>query len=295
MAKEIRTPLQETEATGRFLHLTGAGNQPLGVEHIQARNSREEVVVMLHGAFRNTDELKFKRLALALARQGIDSLLVDERGKGLSKEYGKALEFTVENARKDLTAVLDAFSNETNRKPIGVFAHSRGGLVGLQYKDAKVSDLPLVMMGPPLQTVRLVKFWGVQFERKKALVKQKKSGGPKINDDQMRAILLEHLDEDLKKADEREDETILRPLKSQTPFAEEALRTNYLPIIENYCEDLWLIYGDRDHVVPAQSLPTEAFKANQLTRVAGGDHEMETEAALRQWLLPTTNFLASKK
>lgn len=111
------------------------------------KNKPKTAVLMLHGFKGNKKEHgRFPKLAKALLRKNISSLMIDMRGTGESE--GKFRDMTLQTEKKDAIAAIK-FLKKRGYTKIGLLGLSLGGLIAL-LADAEQNIDAMVLWAPSI-------------------------------------------------------------------------------------------------------------------------------------------------
>lgn len=282
-------PTREELVTGKVLEFDLDKEGTVRVEWRMAEdNSEKKFVIGLHGAFRNTGERKFKEASDAFNKhEGVDTVLIDMPGNGLSKELGNKFALTVEKWRKILTQVLDRFAHDHRREPAGFLTHSLGGLAALQYKDYEGSSLPMVGLSTPLQKSKLIALWLIQNEVKKDLRRLKQH---RLTRTEIQKLLACNLNEHINEISGVTIKNLRDEYPNMPEYVMESARADYVDTARRHEKSLLNIYGENDVICPPRLLKDTSVY-NNLFILPGADHDLERDEDIAIWLPQALDFI----
>ncbi|HYE60267.1 MAG TPA: alpha/beta fold hydrolase [Candidatus Kapabacteria bacterium] len=246
------------------------GNVLRGVMNIVPEAT--EGVIFLHGFGRSCRELKFMTLEVAMEAERISTFGFDFSGWGHSQ--GNLLNLSIAGMVDDFHSALQIFASQANVRVSRVVAHSLGACVLAEHLEAGGPSFErMVLIAPALNQRQLLRYWFVRGKSKRLTWQ----------------IFHKFVDED---AFMRHCSMHPHPVKEKAIgagyFLEMAER-DYSLAFQSVQNNILHIHGDQDTTVPLESLRTR-FKHRLL--VHEGDHDLEEQLMVNQWLPQAVRFLA---
>ncbi len=230
--------------------------------------------VMMGGFERScTTEVKFKRLADALAVAGIPSLRFDHTGVGLSD--GDFCDISVRSLTSDLGCALKAIKHELSSDRVSFVSHSLPPCI-MADKTMRDRFDKIVMISPALNQRALLRYWYVKNSFKP-------DPPVKITWDNYR----EYFDEESFQAYSRLEQKITKAHLVGPHYYLESMDVDYAPLIPD-SRNILHIHGELDDTVPLASL-TKKF-SNRII-VPRGDHDVERPDFISYWLSQAVDFV----
>jgi len=241
----------------------------------------EKGVIFVHGFERTTVETKFKNIVDGLKGR-VNLFRFDFSGCGLSD--GKFDDMTVKKLMGELKTAIGAFKKACPQvKTVSLVSHSLAGCVVTKFLSESYLEISkAIFLAPAFNQKALMRFWFT--------ISQKKKEGIEANWDNWQEYLSEEkfqADLQVKKRMTKEHELLNDYFvqNSEIDFQE------YFDKIKLPSEDMLLVHGDTDDKVPFESnnrLP----QGVKVTRVTGGDHDLQRPDMARQYLDEVISFLS---
>ncbi len=232
-------------------------------------NTKDEVLVCLHGFERTSMERKFQALTEKVNKINLPSFRFDFTGCGMSN--GDYSEMTITQMTDDLKRAIKTLSLNGFKK-YSFFAHSLGACVlsNLLKEDSRFCKInKIILMAPALNQRDLLRYWFVQLQR------------PNTPWEEYESFFSEEKFEEYLK-----EETLLSNPVHLKYFEENKDKDYSCPFRG---EEVLHIHGMRDKVVPYESVDISYFSiTNQILQ---GDHDMETPRHLNMWTQTVAEFL----
>lgn len=227
-------------------------------------------VIYLHGFARNHKERKFVALSTALENKRVMSLGFDFAGWGASG--GERYASTVRRMAEDVVSAAIFLTQHKKIQRLHLCAHSLGACVAAQcLAERKMAIDRVVLIAPALNQRRLLRYWSVRRSH------------PEVGWENF----AQYLDEAAFAADCARERLVKGKLLGPALFQENADR-DYTPLL-NACRDRVLqVHGAADQIVPLASV-SEIFRRRVV--VAGGNHEVESNREIEEWLEQVISFL----
>lgn len=232
-----------------------------------------EVVVMFGGFERaGTTEKKFKTLSEKLGANNINCLRFDVADCGLSD--GSFYDTTVEKMRDNLLDVVEHLRS-LGYKNFSVVGHSLAACAISLVINQNLFD-KIVLIAPALNQKDLLRLWFVQKNNKNMEIGWNNYRNYFNEDD-----FLKNLKFDL----------TTKTHKLNYRYREVNQDKDYSNNIPQDAENILLIHGQNDQVVPLESLNCHFI--NKLI-IDKGDHDLEKPGVIEQWLDRAVDFIKNK-
>lgn len=235
-------------------------------------------VIFSHGLERTSiTEQKFKRLADVLEKKSVTSFAFDYTGTGLSD--GDFSGTTVVRMVDDFLHACEVLKKETGVSDIVAVGHSISGcILGTVRKTTPQLLSKIVLLGPGLNMREILR---LKFTRDFARISGLKE---QITWQNFR----EFFNEELFQTFCKQTNNMLRSNVIGTDFFRENMDTDYSSLFTSPNDDVLLIHGTADEMVPIESLNVQFI--NKII-ISKGDHELERPDVMAQWLDPCVEFL----